>query len=330
VKNFGHPISALALFLLLACGPEAPENAPGVAGDPPAAEVPDLPPGAQAISLLGEPLYPPEAAAETRAGQRAQLEEALEDLAADPDGADALIWAGRRYAYLGEYRKAVEIFTRGIAIHPEDARFYRHRGHRRITLREFDEAIADLTRATELIRGTADEVEPDGQPNALGIPTSTLHFNIWYHLGLAHYLKGEFDEAAETYRWCMEVSEHPDSKVATAYWWYMSLQRAGRGGEAQALVRELDLDDLAPEVIESGSYLALLRLYAAGGEGERAPDPQSLEGATQGYGLGNWKLYHGDRAGALEQFRRIVAARNQWGAFGYIAAEAELARWGRN
>ncbi|MGW8267153.1 MAG: tetratricopeptide repeat protein, partial [Longimicrobiales bacterium] len=132
----------------------------------------------------------------------------------------------------------------------------------------------------------------------------------------------------EKYRSCMEASEHPDSKVATAHWWYMSLQRAGRGEEAEALVREMDLDALAPEVIESGSYLALLRLYAGSGEGEGegAPDPGSLEGATQGYGLGNWKLYHGDTEGAMEVFRSIVAARNQWGAFGYIAAEADLAR----
>lgn len=315
-------ILSLTTAVLLACGPQAPEGAPREGG----AENPALPAGAQAISLLGEPLYPPEASEETRAEQEAQLNEALAALAADPEGADALIWAGRRYAYLGDHRKAMEIYSRGIELHPRDARFYRHRGHRHITVREFDEAIADFARAAELIRGREDEVEPDGQPNALGIPTSTLQFNIWYHFGLAHYLKGEFDEAAEKYRSCMEVSEHPDSKVATAHWWYMSLRRAGRVEEAQALVRGMDLEALAPEVIESGSYLALLRLYAAGGEGEGPPDPRSLEGATQGYGLGNWKLYSGDTAGAMEDFRAIVGARNQWGAFGYIAAEAELAR----
>jgi tetratricopeptide (TPR) repeat protein len=181
-------ILSLATALLLACGPGDPDGAPAGGG----AENPALPAGAQAISLLGEPLYPPEASDETRAEQQAQLNEALAALAADPEGADALIWAGRRYAYLGDYRKAMEIYTRGIELHPRDARFYRHRGHRHITVREFDGAIADFARATELIRGREDEVEPDGQPNALGIPTSTLHFNIWYHFGLAHYLKGEF------------------------------------------------------------------------------------------------------------------------------------------
>jgi hypothetical protein len=52
-------------------------------------------------------------------------------------------------------------------------------------------------------------------------------------------------------------------------------------------------------------------------------DPLTV--ATQGYGVGNWYLYNGDRARAMQVFRRVVAGGN-WGAFGYIAAEAELAR----
>jgi tetratricopeptide (TPR) repeat protein len=177
-----------------------------------------------------------------------------------------------------------------------------------------------------LIEGTEDAVEPDGQPNALGIPTSTLHFNIWYHYGLAHYLKGEFDQAIDKYRRCMAASVHPDSKIATAHWWYMGLRRAGRPEEAERLIRGLELDVLAPDVIESGAYFELLRLYADGEGGDAPLDPGTLEGATEGYGIGNWKLYNGDAVGALEIFRSIVEARDQWAAFGYIAAEAELAR----
>jgi len=287
-----------------------------------------LPPGAETLSLLGQPLFPPELSPEALADREEDLRDALEALERDPADADALIWAGRRYAYLGAYRKAIEIFTLGIESHPRDPRFYRHRGHRFITLREFDRAIADFERGAELIQGSEDEIEPDGQPNALGIPTSTLHFNIWYHYGLAHYLKGEFEEAIDRYRACMAVSRHPDSQVATAHWLYMSLRRAGREEEARALISGMDLEALAGGIIESGPYLGLLRLYAAEeGEGE-APDPGSLEGATMGYGVGNRMLYSGDVEGALEAFRAIAAARDQWAAFGYIAAEADLARRG--
>ena len=55
---------------------------------------------------------------------------------------------------------------------------------------------------------------------------------------------------------------------------------------------------------------------------EKATD---LEIATVGYGLGNWHLYNGNRAKAEEYFRRIVSGR-YWPAFGFIAAETELAR----
>jgi len=286
-------------------------------------------PGAQATSFLGEPLYPPTLPEEVLTRREEQLAEALEDLQADPQGADALIWAGRRYAYLGDYRHAIQLFSDGITHHPDDARFYRHRGHRYISVRELDNAIADFRKAAELIEGTPDEVEPDGQPNAMGIPTSTLHFNIWYHYGLAHFIKGDFEEAVEIYRRCMDASIHPDSKVATAHWWYMSLRRSGRDDEAQALIQGLELETLSPEIIESGSYLDLLRLYAAASVDSTAEvDPETMEGAALGYGLGNFHLYNGRTGAARAVYQELVGARDQWASFGYIAAEADLARLG--
>jgi len=317
---------ALVAACPLGCAPaEAPE--PHGTASEGGAPTTSLPPGAQAWSLLGEPLYPPELPPEVLEERQAQLAEALEELAAQPDDADAIIWAGRRQGYLGDYRGAIETFSRGIELYPGDARFLRHRGHRYITVREFDRAINDFRRAAELVEGTEDEVEPDGQPNALGIPTSTLHFNIWYHYGLAHYLKGEFPEAADRYRRCMQVSAHPDSKVATAHWLYMSLRRSGQEEEAARMIQGMELELLAPEVVESGSYLELLYLYSGGEFGGGPPDPGTLEGATKGYGIGNWMLYNGDAQGAQEVFRDVLEARDQWGAFGYIAAEAEVARF---
>jgi hypothetical protein len=46
--------------------------------------------------------------------------------------------------------------------------------------------------------------------------------------------------------------------------------------------------------------------------------------ATYGYGVANWHLYNGDRYTAEVLFRRILEGSN-WAAFGYIAAEAEIA-----
>lgn len=304
-----------ALFPLLACAPSNPDDAAAGSDD------------SQALSLLGEPLFAPRLAADARAEREENLAVALSDLERAPDDADALIWVGRRLAYLGEYRGAIERFSAGIEAHPEDPRFYRHRGHRYVTVREFDRAIGDFERAVSLIRGMPDEVEPDGLPNALGIPTSTLHFNTWYHLGLAHYLKGDFEAALEAYRACLEASDHPDSVVATTHWLYMTLRRMGRDDEAAAVLEGIHAD---MDIIESGAYLDLLLLY----RGEKDADAvipeggESLQNVTAAYGVGNWHLYNGRTDEAAEVFRRIMTEEDQWAAFGFIAAEAELARAG--
>lgn len=91
-----------------------------------------------------------------------KLSEAETAFQKDSSNADAIIWLGRRKAYPGNYKEAIDIFSRGIALHPKDARLYRHRGHRYITLRCFDKAITDFKKAAQLIKGQPDEVEPDG------------------------------------------------------------------------------------------------------------------------------------------------------------------------
>jgi tetratricopeptide (TPR) repeat protein len=233
--------------------------------------------------------------------------------------ADSLIWYGRRTAYLGRYLEAVNIFTDGIRQYPNDARMLRHRGHRWITLRELDKAVADLTKAAELIEGKPDEIEPDGLPNARNIPTSTLQSNIWYHLGLAHYLRGDFESALRAYRRCMLVSKNPDGVVSTSHWLYMTLRRLGRNDEAEAVLAPISTD---MDVIENQSYHKLLLMY----RGEIAPEELLRENdAAIHYGVANWYLYNGQRDRAKELFHRIVAEKD-WAAFGTIAAEADLRR----
>ncbi len=289
-------------------------------------ERPALPEGAEAVSFLGEALYSPTPTPESLARHEALLIEAVRKLEADLDDAEALIWAGRRTAYLGDYREAIEWFTRGVERHPEDPRFYRHRGHRYITVRELDRAIADLERAAELIAGRADEIEPDGLPNALGIPLSTLHFNVWYHLGLARYLAGDLAGALEAYRACLAVSGNPDLLVATTHWMYMTLRRLGRDQEAARLLEPISAE---MEIIENASYHRLLLLYRGELTPEdllgESPEEATLEGTTAAYGVGSWYDYNGREEEAVQVYRRILAARDHWAAFGYIAAEAAMA-----
>jgi tetratricopeptide (TPR) repeat protein len=280
----------------------------------------------EATSLTGTPLVSAPPSGEARLALEKNLAAARADYDTDPGNADAIIWLGRRLAYLGRYRDAIATFSEGISKHPRDARMYRHRGHRYITVRELDNAVADLSKAAELVAGRPDEIEPDGQPNARNIPTSTLNSNIFYHLALAHYLRGEFEPSLKAWRECERFAKNPDMLVATTNWLYMTLRRLDRVGEARQALEPITPD---MDIIENRSYHRLLMVY----KGVEKVDALAatvaeggLDAVTIGYGLANWHLYNGRRDLAMTQFRQIVEKyATQWPAFGYIAAEAEVA-----
>jgi len=236
------------------------------------------------------------------------------------------IWLGRREAYLYRYNEAIEIFSEGIKKYPDSYKLYRHRGHRYITLRDFSKAVADLQQAAALMPAQPLETEPDGQPNKLNIPLSTTQFNVWYHLGLAHYLRGDFENAAMAYLKCMEVSNNDDLICATADWLYMTYRRVNLIEEANNV---LDLIHQDMEIIENDSYYLRLQMY----KGLIQPDSLLNVGAdnedidlalaTQGYGVGNWYLSEGDTTRAVAIFRQVTSGKH-FSAFGFIAAEVEL------
>ena len=280
--------------------------------------------GSEATSLLGRKLAAPAIAPDARARMEAQLAGALATWEQNKDDADALIWAGRRMAYLGRFREAIAIFTDGIARHPGDARFHRHRGHRYLTVREIDLAIADFEKAAALITGQPDQVEPDGQPNARNSPTSTLHSNIYYHLALGYYLKRDFVRAADRWRQARDVVRNADNLVAASHWLYLSLRRAGRAEEAAAVLAPIDA---RLEVIENGSYHSLLLMY----KGERTPE-DVLKTAGEGsgatavrYGVSAWYLINGKRREAAQLWATILEGAD-WPSFGHLAAEAEIGK----
>ena len=267
----------------------------------------------------------PELSDAARKTYEAKLAEARAEFEKNPQSADARLWLGRRTAYLGNYREAIAIFTEGIAKFPADARFLRHRGHRLLTLRCFDDAILDFEAAAKMVRGKPDEIEPDGLPNARGIPTSTLQTNIYYHLGLAYYLKGDFDRSLAAFMACFNLAKNDDMRVAAAHWVYMGARRFGKEKTAAEFIKREIRDN--PEIIENDDYYKLVRLYqgkikAEDLLAELGADANTLGSASLGYGLGNWFLYNGEKEKAQKIFRRITNG-NQWTSFGFIAAEAE-------
>lgn len=280
----------------------------------------------QGWSLLARPLRTPELPMDRRAALEADLRSAQAALAASPRDEDAAIWVGRRLAYLGRYRDAIDAFSSALATHPMSYRLLRHRGHRWITLREFDRAAADLTHAAAVAAGLPDEIEPDGAPNPANVPRSTTQSNIYYHLGLAEYLRGRYAEARLAYLEGMRFARvNDDMLVATTYWLYLSERRLGRDAEAAE-----HLAAITPnmEILENSAYHRLLLLF----KGDLAPeavaridDSGGIGDATIGYGVGAYWLLRGDPQRAEQAWRGVVDGPS-WPAFGFIAAEAELAR----
>jgi len=263
----------------------------------------------------------------TRKKYEQNLVVAMDKYHENPTDLESIIWYGRRKAYLGYYWQSITIFTEGINLYPDSSALYRHRGHRYITVRKFDEAVADLQTAAELAENEKNFIEPDGLPNKAGIPLSNNKFNIYYHLGLAFYLKGDYYKALEAYRKCMGFSDNDDLLTATSDWLYMTYSRLGMIAEADAL-----LANIKPEmnIIENTAYHQRLLMY----KGLVSPesliniedtenDDKRLQLVTQGYGVGNWYLIQGDTSKAISIFKSLIA-ENYWPAFGHIAAEADL------
>lgn len=278
----------------------------------------------EATSLLGEPLLRPELPGAFREKQEALLLDARRELQADLGNELAWIWVGRRLAYLGRYRDAIAHYTRAIELHPDSHKLLRHRGHRYITTRQFELAAQDLYKAMGMAVDLEDEIEPDGLPNAQNLPRSTTFTNITYHLGLACYLSDKRPFTPVVFGQCAQASTNDDMRVAALYWQYLGLHRNDQADDAAKL-----LEAITPEmdVIENDGYHRLLLLFKGelsesgllGGLEEGVATPTVL------YGVAQHRKLSGDDEGCREMLERIIEDGN-WAAFGYIAAEADLAR----
>lgn len=232
-------------------------------------------------------------------GPVARAERALAD---DPRNVQRLISLGVAQAGPRRMREAVATFTRALAIAPNDPMLYRWRGHRNISIRQFDRAMADLTR---------------------GYGLDSTNYGILYHLGVLRFVRGDFNAAADAFAHAQPRAPDAGELAGSTDWLWMSLQRAGRGAEAVAmLARRPDSLPVA------NAYARRLRMYRGeiGPEALLTPaDTGDVDVATLSFGLGNWYMVKGDTARARAQFERSTRSRG-WPAFGFIASEAELAR----
>ena len=225
-------------------------------------------------------------------------------LNSDPRNVDRIIALGVAQSGVRQFREAIETFTRGLAIAPNNVMLYRWRGHRYLSVREFDKAEADLTR---------------------GFALDSTNYGVLYHLGIIRFVRGDFAGAADMFRRAQPRAPEGGELAGSTDWLWMSLSRAGRHAEAKAM-----LDRRPDSVKVSNAYARRLQLY----RGEITADPDDIitpadtadvQVATLSYGVGNYLLVKGDTARAKLWFQRSIRSGG-WPGFGFIVSEAELRR----
>jgi len=269
----------------------------------------------ETITLLGDTLVSPDI---NDGKSFEQFKSAQKNYFENKNSPEALIWYGRRVAYLGYYKEAITIFTLGIKNFPNDARFYRHRGHRYISTRQYDNAINDFKKALQLIDGAQDQIEPDGLPNNQNIPLTTLHGNIWYHLGLAYYLKNDMDNASLAFNDRSVTHKYDDNIVSSAHWLYMIYKRQNKIDESNRVLEKISMD---MDIIENMSYHQT-SLFHKGliQESEVEIDEVAL------YSIANWYIYEKkDTLKAKEYYEMLFENGNPY-SFAYLAGEADFVR----
>jgi tetratricopeptide (TPR) repeat protein len=266
----------------------------------------------ETITLLGDTLRSPEI---KKGKSFDQFKSAQITYFDNQNNAEALIWYGRRTAYMGYYKEAIKLFTLGIKTHPNDARFYRHRGHRYISTRQYDNAISDFEKAVQLIDQKTDQIEPDGLPNAKNIPLSTLHGNIWYHLGLAYYLKNDMNSALKAFSNRSVAHKYDDNIVSSGHWLYMIYRRLNKIEESITVVNEVNQN---MDIIENMSYHQSCLFYKGVlKESELVIDEVAL------YSLANWYVYEkNDTLKAKTYYQKLLSTGNPY-SFAYIAGESD-------
>jgi len=222
----------------------------------------------------------------------------------DPKKADYHLARCRTLARLQRHTDAIASCTDALTLDPELGEAWLGRGHYEINARMAAKARPDLEKARAL----------NANPH-----------EVSYHLALAHYMLGAYDEASSEYETCIATSKTPDDTVACRAWQYLALVRAGKKNEAATALHQITPD---MKVQSAAAYLNRLLLFqGVKTEHEVAAGmTDNLQMPTVAYGLGMWHLLNNREAQARQYFEKATTPPAQLSAFGSVAAFYELQR----
>lgn len=276
-------------------------------------------------------------------------------------GPDQYVLATRLKGYLGDHAGAVALADEACRTFPDDMRLRCLRGEKRLIVRDLAGGLADLELAATTAVERTDVAEPrradvehdviamllgrtDGDGRRDGTRRSpetdgSPHSLMWRHLGIARYVAGRYDDAAGAFAMARTIA--PDPMVHD--WEYLSLRRAGRTGEADALLAttaSLVSDDDVTDLLRGpgldgartgrvlvAAYRQRLRLY----RGETTPEAllradvtNPLATATLGHGVAGWYCLNGYESAAVRCLERVMTHGDPV-SFAALAAEHDAA-----
>jgi hypothetical protein len=291
-------------------------------------------------TLLGEPLFDPNDAAATTVMSAERVKAQLEYNANHSEL--NTVWLARVDGFLYNWKNAMHLLDEGMEHFPDSFRVPRHIGHRLIGLRSVENASTWLELAREHVQGqpaTAEFFPIEARVIPL-VPKSSSQFNIYYHLGLSHFLAGNYEAAASVYEegfhWAFsEYDDGDDAFIAMNYWLVNTYQRIGTSEALQASakllanVSSVKSDYRIVEKLGWGYWYGLLLWKGDMSPKEvlqMATTKPGVELDTYGYAVAQYLFVQDDEEERRQarQLMVILRADPQWSAFGYIGAEYDL------
>ena len=204
-----------AALIAGACSHGAPPHSTAVPTSPPLPPASSaLPPGVEAISLLGDTLhaFPIDSAA--RARTMVQLAAAQGAYDRHPTDADSIIGSVGGSVRSGVCKRRSPCSARASPCTPTTrgctASVVTATSPCATSTRPSPTCAAPPTSEA----GKPDQVEPDQNPNPAHPPSSTLHSSIRYHSALAYYLTAQYELALPIYRSDLAAAKNDEERVA--------------------------------------------------------------------------------------------------------------------
>lgn len=225
--------------------------------------------------------------------------EAVTQAKALPDSIEKFLALGKAFSRQLRYREAIDVYTEGLKLEPENLPLLRLRAGRYLTTLQSNPAIADFEKSMSL---------------------GAERLDCLYRIGLAHYYAGRYAQALETFEKCMPLCDE-EMGIAVLYWHTLSAVHAEKASTLLKYYRP----DMA--VGHHTAYEKAMRVWsgttplaAALEMLEREED--DLEYGITLYGL----LWHPDCAEKARLSKVLLRRDGFWPSFAYLAAWNDRSR----